>query len=263
MRDFWIREDEVVRDEALIRWSFRKMLGIAEAVKALHSINCRHGDLKPENILHFKEIDEGRLVVADVGVSRTHKEATQLRQRGTATRATTPNYEAPETLIKKSSPRSRKYDIWSLGCIFLEFALWLLHDCESISTFCHARRSPTFEFYYLLEKDSTLPERRPAIDPEVTKALQRLRQDPRCRGGTIFEMFLDLIEKHLLQVEVDKRASADELVRELQAIIQLVDENQQTLLNHVESTPAKLRFIKRQETSFELVNGAIMEKSPE
>ena len=67
LMEFWKREDSQ-RDQKLILWSLRRMIGLVDALKALHSKNCRHGDLKPKNVLHFKN-GEGILVIADVGVS--------------------------------------------------------------------------------------------------------------------------------------------------------------------------------------------------
>lgn len=259
MRDFWAVKDEHIPDTKLALWSLQQMLGIVEAVEALHEVNCRHGDLKPENILHVKEADANYLGIADVGVSRSHDKATKMRHVGTTTRATTPSYEAPEAFASHTTPRARRYDVWSLGCIFLEFALWILHDIDTINSFGYARHSPSFEFY-LLNRDSAESKRKAEIHPMVTKPLQLLREDSRCIGDTIFQNFLSLIEKRLLQIEVDQRAEAKELVQELRMIVQDAEANPTRLLNHVELTPNKLRFPPRAQTgSFEPVNGTISE----
>ncbi|KAF1964818.1 kinase-like protein [Bimuria novae-zelandiae CBS 107.79] len=259
LREFWTREDAQPRDRQLFTWSLRQLLGVAEAIEALHGINCRHGDMKPENILHFSGPDGGRLVVADVGVSRSHDHATKLRHAGTTTRATTPSYEAPEAFTHSYVPRARRYDVWSIGCIFLEFALWLLHDLETIISFGYARHAPDFEFY-LINRDSSDSNRRTEIHPMVTKALKRLRQDPRCKDGTLFDDFLDLIENHLLLVEVNQRAEADELVGRLRNIVQEAEADPTRLLNDVTSPPEKLRFPRRTQTgAIEPVNGPIPE----
>ncbi|KAJ4293285.1 hypothetical protein N0V90_008567 [Kalmusia sp. IMI 367209] len=259
LRDFWLRENERVRDRELTMWSLQQMLGIVEAIEALHGVNCRHGDLKPENILHFSGANGGSLIVADVGVSRSHDKATQLRHMGTTTRATTPSYEAPEAFTNHSTPRARRYDVWSLGCIFLEFALWILHDIETINSFGYARHSPNFEFY-LLNRDSSEAKRTPEIHPMVTKALALLRKDARCSGGTIFQSFLDLIENRLLRVKVEFRAEAKDLAQELRLIVQNAEANPMRLLNDVTPPLNKLRFLPRAQTgSFEPANGAISE----
>jgi serine/threonine protein kinase len=247
LRDFWKVNDTRSRDTKLVLWSLRQMLGLAEALEALHRVNCRHGDLKPENILHFDEGNEDKLIVADVGVSRTHKQATQFRHVGTTTRATTPSYEAPEAFTNHSAPRARRYDIWSLGCIFLEFAIWLFHDLEAIDTFSLARHGPTFEFY-LLNRDSSESSRTPVIHPMVTRVIESLRQDIRCKSGTAFEAFINLIADHLLQVEVEQRASADVIVQKLRKIVEDAAASPSTVFNKVHSPPEKLRFLPRTQT---------------
>ncbi|KAK7423845.1 hypothetical protein QQZ08_008889 [Neonectria magnoliae] len=95
LREFWQHRNSH-RTPDLILWSLQQMFGLADGLKALHDENCRHGDLKPENILHFKQNEDpndrqGVLVIADVGVSKFHKEVTRLRNLPTNTKATTPS----------------------------------------------------------------------------------------------------------------------------------------------------------------------------
>jgi serine/threonine protein kinase len=147
--DYWEFESETPRDPGLVvLWSLQQMLGLAEAIRALYhdlggDLRLRHGDLKPANIIFFKEDGGNFLVVADVGVSRIHEQPTLLRRVGTTTEATTRSYEAPEVAFERpGQPRARAYDIWSLGCVFLEFAFWLLYDVNAINNFEENRRDP-------------------------------------------------------------------------------------------------------------------------
>ncbi|KAK7189535.1 hypothetical protein DPSP01_001529 [Paraphaeosphaeria sporulosa] len=244
----WLTQDTRIKDTCFIIWCLRQMLGISEAVQALHTINCRHGDMKPENILHFTGSDEGILIVADVGVSKTHEKATLARAgQPTDTRATTPSYEAPEAFMKGSAARSRRFDMWSIGCIFLEWAIWILHDMQAIDTFHYARHQPYYEFY-LLNRDSAESPRVPVIHPIVSGAFGLLRNDPRCASGTIFREFINLIEERLLQVQVDQRAEADELVDTLRSIVSDAEKFPARLLKDVNPLPDKLRFPKRTQT---------------
>jgi serine/threonine protein kinase len=213
------------------------MLGLAGALKALHKINCRHGDLKPENILLFNEGGEGTLIIADVGVSRVHEQGTKFRKSQTTTRATTPSYEAPE--VHLNTPRARRYDMWSLGAIFLEFSIWLLHDFEAINSFGYARDAPDFEFYKIN------PDKTAQTHPVVTKAIEVLRQDPRCQGETALAALFDLIAEHLLQVKVDRRHSADEVYDELQRIVQAAQKTPSYLFNQMNASQATPPLFQR------------------
>lgn len=97
----------------------------------------RHGDIKPANILwfltHGKERDH--LVVADLGLTRYHSSLTKSRVKRVD--GWTGTYRAPE--IDLHNPISARYDIWSLGCVFLEFCIWYLLGYDDVENFRRAR----------------------------------------------------------------------------------------------------------------------------
>lgn len=241
LADYWRKMDSTKRNSDLISWFLKQMLGIASAIQDLHDINCRHGDLKPENILHF--IDErnrgGSLVIADVGVSRVHKVSTMLRQDNTTTKATTPAYEAPETLGEDKGPRARRYDMWSLGCILLELVIWLLEDLEAVERFRKARDGPNNEFY--LHKKGKTPE----LHPTVLGTIDEIRRQPRCRSETALGALVDLIANNLLLIDPEARDTADEVVEKLENIVERANQNPKYLFNSAHSCPDKLRFSPR------------------
>jgi serine/threonine protein kinase len=233
---FWKDQDSRTRDNALAIWSLRQMLGIAEALRLMHEKNIRHGDIKPDNILLYRFLDVERLVVADVGISRQHLQATVHRNKGTTTRATTPCYEAPETSGNPNEPRMRRYDMWSLGCVFLEFVVWLLHDMQTIESFYAARKEDMDSRFFAIQE---LGVRR--IHRQVSNVIRQLRQDSRCQEGTAFDALIDLIENGLLRVEANERCEAEELVRRLSKIVCLAEKARSTLLDGLTS-PGPLTF---------------------
>lgn len=100
----------------------------------------RHGDLKPENILWSNDLNgvprAGILQIADFGLGRFHRLESRSAQdpkkiQGSAT------YAPPEVTLEE--PVSRKYDIWSLGCVFLEFLTWLVEGPRSVYEFSTQR----------------------------------------------------------------------------------------------------------------------------
>ncbi|KAG8161859.1 hypothetical protein KVR01_008846 [Diaporthe batatas] len=228
--NFWKEKNREHRSPQLADWCLRQMLGLAEALDFLHNqignqANFRHGDLKPGNILHFpaKEDPYGVLKIADFGISRVHNVAT-LQRKGveTTTRATTPSYEAPEAL-SRGIPRSRKYDIWSLGCIYLEFTIWFMRDWRAVENFSLARKSTAVGddelalFYY--KKDSTA-EDSIEVHPAVADNITSLRQVAEGAEGTTFGDLLDTIEFKLLRVKVEDRIDAKKLCELLSAVLQ-------------------------------------------
>lgn len=103
-------------------------------------VHGRHGDIKPENILWFKqdhnEHDLGVLKITDFGVTAFHSaKTTQVPAREILCSKT---YAAPEYNISDARV-SRPFDIWSLGCLYLEFITWILLGNESIDKFASKR----------------------------------------------------------------------------------------------------------------------------
>lgn len=99
------------------------------------SQNWRHGDLKPDNILIFLDKSKrlGTLKIADLGLAKCHYEKTSLRKKNTDQKLGTTKYEAPEA--PGQAPRSRRYDIWSMGCIILDNIVWLLYGKAGLKSF--------------------------------------------------------------------------------------------------------------------------------
>jgi serine/threonine protein kinase len=243
--DFWEREDGRERTAQLALWSLRQMFGLASALKALHTINCRHGNLKPDNILHFNSACEDILVIAAIHSSRSFLTPTSLRVDPTRNRTTTPLYDAPEVEGDPITLRSRKYDIWSLGCILLEFVIWFFYDFESIRIFNYARSEDGGVESYL----------------KITEAIEALQQDPRCKSGT-FEALLKLIKDDLLQVEVTRRATATEAVAKLEEIFMEAEIRPEYLVNTGGSVPIKAPIFqepRRKSIARELEDSVIVE----
>lgn len=67
----------------------------------------------------------------------------------------TPTYRAPELDIMKDS--TPKYDIWSLGCVLLEFVVWYLCGWDEVEAFVDARLREeggfNYGYHYTFEKD--------------------------------------------------------------------------------------------------------------
>lgn len=234
LRQYWKRHDQDERTPELALWCLQQMLYMVSALEALHSINCRHGDLKPENILHF-DVNR-KLVIADVGVSKIHKHATKVRIAPTKSEATTPSYEAPEVIIKREGPRSRLYDMWSLGCVFLEFTVWFFHGYDSINNFTDARqpdRDLPSHFY------TKTPDRKAIIHPAVTEAITALQQDPRCEGDTALWALITLIAEKLLRISVDDRDAAEKVFQTLKGIVQRAESKDVCLFNTTDVLPDK------------------------
>lgn len=229
LQEFW-EASEQKASQKLVFWSLQQMLGLTTAVHKLHEqFNCRHGDLKPGNILCVQKGEELVLKIADFGVSRIHHAQTTYR-KGQLTMSVllTPSYQGPEVEfegVDKNDPlpRSRKYDIWSLGCVFLEFTIWLLHGPEAIKGFTNARgngvssTNPSSPLYTVTSRSPKLAQ----VHKLVSWTIGELEhKDPRCEGETALATLLSLIKKQMLQIKVDLRPKATEICTQLRMIIQ-------------------------------------------
>lgn len=114
----------------------------------------RHGDINPQNILWFRDDPEelgetlevlgetlgtlrGTLKIADFGAA----EMNSLRSRsGRRDVANTMTYRLPECDLANRTIR-QSFDIWCLGCVFLEFVTWTLGGAGLFRSFARKRLS--------------------------------------------------------------------------------------------------------------------------
>jgi serine/threonine protein kinase len=203
LRDLWQKHADPDRlGENLAEWVIQQCQGIASALAHIHDpwltddkpgdylsqkpkLFGRHGDLKPENILSFKGDSEthelGVLKIADFGLAKWSA-TSQAKPMGSKIRLS-PTYRAPEVDVE-NGVISRRYDIWALGCLYLEFVTWYLMGWDAVEhMFSIVRvagdpdwKSVKEDTFFRIEtngQDGSKGERTAIVKPEVTK-VQRL-----------------------------------------------------------------------------------------
>ncbi|KAI3326456.1 HET-domain-containing protein [Xylariaceae sp. AK1471] len=195
----------------------------------------RHGDLKPENILVFKDSTWlGTLKIADLGLAKQHQFATEFRHQVTSTKHATLHYKAPEAITNMKEPRSRRYDVWSMGCIILESIIWLLYGSQGLDQFYlenkrfqgHTRQTLYFTASsHPTDGGSELVANVSEIAMHwITEILEK---DPECKRYTALRQLLELVRDRLLVVaipskskpkEATYRATSGELYKEVKNI---------------------------------------------
>ncbi|KAF6839177.1 serine/threonine protein kinase [Colletotrichum plurivorum] len=207
LKEFWRRPDlRPTEDPELMRWVLKQLCGICSATRALHDKNCRHTDLKPENILLFEESESwGILRIADVGLARFHVDTTQQRKSATNANTGTVRYEPPE--MGRDERLSRVYDVWSLGCVFLEFLIWATYGPNVLDTFI--RTSVEQQFW---EKKDGDYHQHSEVRFWISKMFELLKED------TALTACLKLVDKEMLVPEVDKRSQVVDIERKFQEI---------------------------------------------
>lgn len=143
-------------DNENILWLLEQFSHLAKVIRTIHNLSPTetskpttsltphikksgwHHDLKPQNILYFKDpyyekisSNSGEFRIADFGAGKIH--TYRSRSIGTQSPNGTQTYEPPEA--KSEGATSRPYDIWSLGCVFLELLIWAVFGFEAVKTF--------------------------------------------------------------------------------------------------------------------------------
>lgn len=164
LRDLW--EQKAVQDSPAFtsEWLAEQCLGLSRAVQSIQGLTTwqikkredsesdeqdwgRHGDIKPNNILWFSKNNGNSnvLVISDLGLTRYHSRLSKSMIDPKHLEGYTWSYRAPEVdLLGLITP---KFDIWSLGCVFLEVMIWYLQGKDALFSFEEERFNedhPTF-----------------------------------------------------------------------------------------------------------------------
>lgn len=245
LREYWKQTPVPQFSGFTVKWFLRQCKGIASGLLSIHGYQTtgdaledlaniesslddtdpgcthpdgrtysRHGDIKPENILwsdedtpddepHFNE--EGILLISDFGLMKAYQDLTVFRQTPEQARGSA-QYEPPE-VAEPGAPKvvSRAYDIWSLGCVYLEFLTWLVGNFEGLEAFRNARSSGGDNETFFTLIDDGLPDHscKAIVKQSVQEWIYRLHRMPRC--SEFIHDFLDLITHHMLVTDPKER----------------------------------------------------------
>ncbi|KAH8591246.1 hypothetical protein B0O99DRAFT_744661 [Bisporella sp. PMI_857] len=253
LRKYWDEHPTPDFDRETVLWTMEQMTGIASGLELIHNFEVthplfipgsgetnfrnpgnvelkveggeqwfgRHGDIKPENILWFAYSQnyphpKGVLQIADFGLGRFHGRDSRSGVNPDNVESS-PTYEPPECKLRL--PVSRAYDIWSLGCLYLEFITWLLKGFAEIEGFSDARgRAPTGgvvddDYFYTITATPYSTK-----DAEVREGVRiwvaQLHAHKNC--SQMIHDLLDLIMGELLVIDSKGRSKSRWLYSQLQ-----------------------------------------------
>ncbi len=273
LRTYWDNRPSPIFDEATVLWSLKQMAGIASALELIHNFSVtvplsvdgpgnirmpddarlsvekseelfgRHGDIKPENILWFQECPEtddkmGILQIADFGLGRFHGRDSRSKVPPDSVLGS-PTYEPPECKLHR--PVSRAYDIWSLGCLYLEFITWLLKGSAEIEGFSDFRgrsgsrsKGLNDDYFFTIIRISNV-ESDAVVRGEVIEWVNQLHQHEKC--SALIHDLLDLIMKDVLLTDASKRIDARWLKHKLNSCLNKAKSDKIYLLRPVPREP--------------------------
>ncbi|KAI8635652.1 kinase-like domain-containing protein [Xylariaceae sp. FL1651] len=229
-------------------WMAQQCWGLATAVKRIHGLATwqreqrerrndpsflpvlsekekewgRHGDIKPNNILWFSShgSEGGLFVLSDLGLTRYHSSLTRSRVSPTSIDGCTEVYRPPEMDMPGQHICS-KYDIWSLGCVFLELCTWWLGGFSSVKEFENQRAPEPGriieepKYFFIPEQTHDAQAQLKPVVVEWIKKLRSVAKDDLFAGP-----MLDLIEKDMLVVGKHQRSAIDRVCAEISKIIE-------------------------------------------
>lgn len=222
LNHFWKFESQKIRTtdksfHAFLIDVLTQLAGVTEAVAEMHERGIRHGDIKPDNILCFPDKSRSaisvRLVVTDVGTSKEHLRSTTQQwehKDATTIQIWSARYAAPELNeeLDRDSQTAlkvvpRMFDVWSLGCVFVEFLLWLLYGMKEMERFQGERKT-----FHENSGDATV------VSQAVHKWLNHARAQGHFPQDTALRKVVGLVVEKLLVVQVERLVDLHERQRQ-------------------------------------------------
>ena len=253
LKSYWEKYELNWKAKEDVFWVLQQLLGLASALHVIHEFRTahklesdytnpeisrrrpafefqikvdeneeyfgRHGDLKPENILWFKEGERGILQITDLGLGRFHRMESRSREDPNSVGGS-PTYMPPELVLKIKV--SRAYDMWSFGCIFLQFVTWMLEGNAGIQKFADKRMAIADDgieddLFFTIRTDSSF-RKFATVRPAVTQWIMRLRKHR--HNSEMVQDLLDLVQNGMLKVDAAERIKSEPLKEELRRIVQ-------------------------------------------
>ncbi|KAL2073331.1 hypothetical protein VTL71DRAFT_10655 [Oculimacula yallundae] len=213
LHEYWQDNRRPQLSVSLVRDVVTQLHGLADALKNIHEggLHC-HGDLKPKNILRVRtrfvtegsgaDFDVGILKIADMGLAKHDTVQTEFRPQ-TSMKYSTFRDEPLEVVLKSSlnsGGKFRRQDIWSFGCVTLEFVVWLLYGTSSLDDFNEHLVDETDKLFSYFEINGRGNKRTAIVYPAVTETMEMISKDKECKAkeGSAMKDLLDIVRTKLV-----------------------------------------------------------------
>ncbi|KAL2861649.1 kinase-like domain-containing protein [Aspergillus pseudodeflectus] len=232
--EYWQMNPIPVITAAFLTWTIQQMTGIASGLAYLHEFKDprtgelrfgRHGDIKAQNIVRFpSSLGPGILKIADLGLARVHGKDSRSNVDPKSVRCS-PTTSPPDAL--RGCRISRKFDIWSLGAMFLDWTSYSLLGNRAIAQFSDLRLQGSTSVWPEFRQDTFYTANGEMVNPHVVAWVDKLKRLPRC--SQMMHDILDLIMKRMILIDPEMRCSAREITQHLEHILARAQEDQEYL----------------------------------
>ncbi|XXH04368.1 hypothetical protein Hte_010782 [Hypoxylon texense] len=240
LEDFWKINANLIGDMRHSLWMSQQLHGICSALQCVHNerqatsqstaieLYGRHGDIKPENLLWFHPArqSEDLIVLSDFGLGRLRTQLSRSNQDARNLPLTS-TYLAPEFDLADSTI-SRATDIFSLGCVFLEYVTWFLLGLDAVENQFPGRRTEMDIYGFEADKFFTIHSdghggQQPFLKPQVMDWIAELQHHGNC-SRYLYEL-LEIIRDKMLEPGRERRINALQLTEEMQKLRQACERN--------------------------------------
>lgn len=136
-------------DEFRAFW--KSIIRLVEGVEMVHTTSVVHQDLKPSNIFVFKNTSLGpspfsyTFKIGDFGNSYVRPANHDGQDRDGPHRGGSRIYDPPEVILADTIPYqvNKPFDIWGIGCIIIECAVWVEFGKRGLDEFWNSRLRET------------------------------------------------------------------------------------------------------------------------
>ncbi|KAK5053838.1 hypothetical protein LTR84_001800 [Exophiala bonariae] len=182
---------------------------------------CFHHDLKPRNILVTVNPDTGDLLfsISDFGTARIGQILSGSAQHSffpTRPSAGDAVYGAPDAILEGST--SRPYDMWSMGCMFLELLTWIvgLEEEDNVKNFADRRMTDATDPHGNQDQSFWCQDKGHNVHLKASVIRQLRILKDRCEGRGVLPHLVRVVGR-LLNIRAQDRLNASELFNALDA----------------------------------------------
>ncbi|RDW73475.1 hypothetical protein BP6252_07382 [Coleophoma cylindrospora] len=187
----------------------------------------------------------GDLKISDFGLMQFHRKRSKshIDASGVGVSRT---YRAPEYDIAREV--SQSYDIWTFGCLILEFITWYLLGWDKVDKFSRRRvdddnsefrEDVFFNLVKIRSEEASRVQLGARFKPSVAKEFLYLSEQKHCSDFMLD--LLEFVENRLLRMGPRKRADCEEIVTKLTELQKLCVEDPMYSTGRVKISPRRTR----------------------